>query len=236
MWKKFVLAFSVLGLAVAILAGEVQGNEPPKRQAEVEHAFARFDDETKDIPLWRDLNRWNFQAGVGWITGSTIDEIGSFQGKLAEGDAEGEIYLLQVAYNLARLEPVLFGHRLDLDLDLPLVLGVVDERGRSPFMQYNGGVVLRWKQFPWNNYLYTTMETGIGLTYSQHVLATERRQHPNRERSHLEFYWPIQMALAHPRHRDHQLVLFLHHHSGGLLFHRGGANTLGVGYRFAPGA
>jgi hypothetical protein len=41
--------------------------------------------------------------------------------------------------------------------------------------------------------------------------------------------------LAHPRYREHQLVLFLHHHSGGAIFHRGGANTLGIGYRFVPG-
>jgi len=93
-------------------------------------------------------------------------------------------------------------------------------------------VTLRWKSFPWNHWVYTTIESGVGLTYSQHVLQIERSRHPGRDRSHLEFYWPIQLTLAHPRHRQHQLVLFLHHHSGGTIFHTGGANSLGAGYRY----
>jgi hypothetical protein len=184
---------------------------------------------------WRDLNRWSFQAGVAFITESSAEELILMDGRLAKGDAAGEIYLMQVSYKLATLQPRLLLHRVTLDLELPLVLGVVDEAGTNPFMQYSGGFVVRWKTFPWNDWLYTNLETGIGMTYSQHVLATEREQHPDRDRSHVEFYWPVQLSLAHPRWRQHQLGLFLHHHSGGGIFHRGGANSLGIGYRYVPG-
>ncbi|HEY0548757.1 MAG TPA: acyloxyacyl hydrolase [Verrucomicrobiae bacterium] len=214
MFKKQI--FAMVLIAAALPAAEVQS------------------DATNAIPSWRNLDRWSFQSSVVLITGSTIDEIGTWDSELADGKAEGQIYLLQVSYKLAK-EPVLFGHRFEMDLELPLVLGVVDEDNNDPFMQYSVGLTLRWKQFPWNKWVYTNFETGGGLTYSQHVLTTERERHPDRDRSHLEFYWPVQLMLAHPRHRDHQLVLLLHHHSGGGIFHRGGANSLGVGYRFVPG-
>ena len=172
---------------------------------------------------------------MAWITASSWDEVLTANGELAEGDAEGQIYLFQVSYKLAQLEPAFRGHRGKMDIELPLVLGVVDESAHDLFMQDSAGVTLRWKTFPWNKWLYTNFETGLGLTYSAHVLETERQQHPSRERSHVEFYWPLQLMFAHPRYRQHQLVLFNHHHSGGVVFHKGGANSVGIGYRYVAG-
>jgi hypothetical protein len=117
-------------------------------------------------------------------------------------------------------------------VELPAVLGIVNEHGSDAFPQYSGGITLRLKKFPWNRWVYTNFETGVGLTYSAQVLRTERDKHSGEDRSPLEFYWPVQIMLAHPKHRQHQLVLFNHHHSGGWIFHTGGANTLGVGYRY----
>ena len=189
---------------------------------------------TKEFPRWCSIDRWSFQFGVGFITGSTIDEISLLDTEIAEGDARGEIYLTQVSYKLANYNPERYAEHVDIDVEVPLVLGVVNERKGNPFMQYSMGLTLRWKRFPWNKYVYTNFETGGGFTYSGHVLETERVRHPDRERSHVEFYWPIQLMVAHPKYREHQLVLFLHHHSGGTVFHTGGANTLGLGYRFVP--
>jgi len=238
MLKRFVIALSILGLVNMSSAAEEPRGEPVKTGAE-QHAESSSGStppgaEPGKLGSWRDLNRWSFQVGLGLISGSTLEEIVMLEGERAEGDAEGEIHFLQVSYKVAELKPVVFGQRVEVDLELPLVLAVVDERGRDPFMQYNVGLTLRWKSFPWNEWVYTNFETGGGLTYSSHVLETERQRHPTRDRSHIEFYWPIQLTLAHPRHREHQLVLFVHHHSGGGIFHRGGANTLGIGYRFVP--
>jgi hypothetical protein len=235
--KKWLLALWIGESVMGAAAADVQPNEQEKRGDGFGNgpAGAVIRPETNTVPSWRNLDRWSFQAGVGFITGSSVDEIATGQTELAHGKSGGEVYLVQVSYEAAQLDPTLFGHRVALDLELPLVLGVVDEVGSQPFMQYSGGITLRWKTFPWNRWLYTNLETGIGLTYSQHVLATARERHPDREWSHLEFYWPVQLMLAHPRHRDHQLVLFLHHHSGGWIFHEGGVNTLGLGYRYVPG-
>ncbi len=237
MFKKYLWALWIGGLVTGVFGAEPRSNPPAESADAVGRASAESDlgSATNTIPPWRDLKRWSFQAGVGFITGSTIDEVATFQSELGKGDAHGQIYLMQVSYKAAELKPELFGRRFAVDVELPLVLGVVDEHGHKSFMQYSGGVTLRWKTLPWNRWLYTNFETGIGLTYSQHVLAAERERHPDRERSHLEIYWPVQLMVAHPRYREHQLVLFLHHHSGGGIFHTGGANTLGVAYRYVPG-
>ena len=189
-----------------------------------------------ELPAWNSFDRWSFQAGVAFITESTIDEILVGDGKRATGKDEGEIYLLEASYKLAAFAPHIGKYRPKIDLQLPLVLGIVNEHERDDlWLQYNVGLTVRWKSFPWNEWLYTNLETGAGLTYSQYVIATERVRHPDRDRSHLEIYWPVQLLFALPSHRQHQLALFLHHHSGGGTFHTGGANNLGFGYRYVPG-
>jgi hypothetical protein len=219
-WFGIVLASSVL----VSLADDAA---PAKETAEKK---------SSELPAWNTLDRWSFQAGVAFITESTIDDIIVGEGERATGADEGEIYLLEASYKLAAFQPQIGRFQPRIDLQLPLVLGLVNEHERDDlWLQYNAGVTLRWKSFPWNEWLYTNLETGVGLTYSQYVIATERVRHPERERSHVEIYWPVQLMLALPKHPQHQLSLFLHHHSGGGMFHTGGANSLGLGYRYVPG-
>ena len=233
------IGFFVLGVWVSVqLTGAAQSATnnpaaPSSGDARPPESISQADTEERSS-LWS-LDRWSFQGGVAWINKSTVDEIALLRAERADGDASGEIHLLQVSYKAAELHPTIFGHKVDVDFELPLVLGVVDEDKGDPFPQTSFGLTFRWKSFPWNRWLYTNFETGGGFTYSGRVLQTERDRHPGRERSHLEFYWPVQLMLAHPKHRAHQLVLFLHHHSGGAIFHKGGANSLGLGYRFVPG-
>ena len=193
-------------------------------------------DKDNTLPEWNSLDRWSFQGGVAFITESTIDDILVGDGARATGADQGEIYLLEASYKLAAFQPHLGKFRPKIDLQLPFVLGIVNEHERDDlWLQYNLGLTVRWKSFPWNEWLYTNLETGAGLTYSQRVIATERVRHPDRDRSHLEIYWPVQLLFALPKYRQHQLALFLHHHSGGGTFHTGGANNLGFGYRYVPG-
>src|SRR4051812_22479957 len=109
------------------------------RAAQAEDDILRPGDATNAIPFWRDLDRWSFQAGVASITRSTIDDILAGDGKLNSDD---RIYLLQVSYKVAALDPTLFGHPVKLDLELPLVLGLIDERGHDLFPQYSAGLTL----------------------------------------------------------------------------------------------
>jgi hypothetical protein len=189
----------------------------------------------RDISADRDrkshLDPWSLQAGVAVITANTIDDLMKGSMTRAQGPSRGEIYLFGVSYTLRDLEIGVAGRTFHPQLELPVVIGVVDERGRSRFMDYNAGLTLRWTQFPWNEVLHTNVESGVGLSYTDKVLLIERERHPTRERSHLKFYWPIEVAFALPNYRQHQAVLFIHHQSGGHIFDRGGSNHLGVAYR-----
>lgn len=236
MFKKLTLAGLVLAAALMpALAADTNTAKSSAPKAD-EKASTPLEEKKNVLPAWNSFDRWSFQGGVAFITESTIDEILVGDGERARGADEGEIYLLQASYKLAAFEPHIGKYRPQIDLELPFVLGIVDERERDDlWLQYNLGLTVRWKSFPWNEWLYTNLETGVGLTYSQYVIATERVRHPDRDRSHLEIYWPVQLMLALPKYREHQLALFLHHHSGGGMFHTGGANSLGFGYRYVPG-
>lgn len=239
MGHLLIAAGFTAGLSLRVMAADLEPGTLSTPMA-VHHAVGMSytipDEESRtESPFWRDPNRWSFQLGVVFITETTIDNIAKTRLALARGDAEGQIYLLQASLKLASFEPVFLGARLEMDLELPVVLGVVNERGSDPFLQYNAGLTLRWKTFPWNRWIYTNSETGGGLTYSGQVLQIQRQRHLGRSRSHLEFYWPIQLMLAHPRHPRHQLTFLVHHHSGGHIFHAGGSNSVGFGYRLLLG-
>ena len=178
-----------------------------------------------------DQDNWTLQIGVAAITSNAIGDISLGKVSRATGPAGGEMYLFSASYTLSDLDLAILNRRFCPQLELPVVLGVVDEQGRSPFLSYNAGITLRWKDFPFNRVVYTNFESGIGLSYNEHVLAIERERHMRRDRSHLKFYWPIQLMLAHPKFRQHQLAVFIHHQSGGHVFDVGGSNLIGIGYR-----
>ncbi len=235
MLNKMILAALLLTAALRpALADDTAKATAPKSDDKT--SVPQPADKDNTLPEWNSIDRWSFQAGVAFITESTIDEIITGDGKRARGADQGEIYLLEASYKLAAFQPHLGKFRPKIDLQLPFVLGIANEHERDDlWLQYNLGLTVRWKSFPWNEWLYTNLETGAGLTYSQYVIATERVRHPDRDRSHLEIYWPVQLLFALPKYHQHQLALFLHHHSGGGTFHTGGANNLGFGYRYVPG-
>ncbi|HPA14001.1 MAG TPA: hypothetical protein PKV75_01890 [Desulfobacterales bacterium] len=195
-----------------------------------ENRLSLFSPESESVLF--DPERWTFQFGIAIITENVVDDFSVGRIDRAKGAAGGEMYLFSASYHLYDFDWNFREWRFRPQLELPLVFGVVNERGRSPFFDYNAAITLRWKDFPFNRFVYTNIESGVGLSYTDHVLATEQERHPERDRSHLKFYWPIQLMLAHPQRKEHQLVLFIHHQSGGHIFDVGGSNLIGIGYRY----
>jgi hypothetical protein len=173
---------------------------------------------------------WGVQFGVAVISQNNVGQI--FAGEPAEGAAAGEIYLLTLSRTVHRFQIRVGGLSLTPEVEPYVTLGLVDESERAPFPDYNGGVAIRWVDFPWNKWIKTTLFVGIGLSYSAHIYTVDYERHPGEERSHLKFDWPIQITFAIPRWPQHQFVLFNDHQSGGHIFDEGGVNSLGIGYRF----
>lgn len=185
------------------------------------------------IPHDRDsgLNAWAFEIGIAWITDKNITKLTTTGISIGDGPAGGEIYVLTASRKLGEFRWEIGGHTFKPRLELPLTLEIVDENSRSPFLDLNASLILRWVDFPWNDHVKTTIASGVGLSYSEKVYLMDRQRHPGSHRSHLKFNWPIQLTFAHPDYPNYQIMLFLIHQSGGHIFDQGGVNSLGIGYR-----
>src|SRR5688572_4552997 len=176
-------------------------------------------------------NAWSLQFGVAFITANNIGEI--LSGEVNDGDdTGGEAYSLSLNW-VARRFQLSFREKLfQPQLEPYLTVTVGDETGESTFHDFNGGIGLRWVDFPWERWVRTSFFTGVGLSYSARVYAVDRQRHPDTHRSHLKIDWPLQVTFALPSMEQHQLVLFNDHQSGGHIFDEGGVNSLGIGYRW----
>jgi hypothetical protein len=182
-------------------------------------------------PAPSDLRDWSVQFGISIISDGDIGQVLTGGFDRADGDAGGQNYSLTVNWIARRFEIPCHGRILRPQFEPYLTLTLVDQNHDSIFPDYNGGIGFRWVDFPWNKWLETTFFMGIGLSYSSEVYVVDRERHPDDDRSHLKFDWPIQFTFALPRWPQHQLVLFNDHQSGGHIFDEGGVNSCGIGYR-----
>lgn len=165
------------------------------------------------------------------ITSSNIEDFPLASVEQASGPGGGEVYSLTASRRIGELRWKTGRHTFTPQIEIPATLEIVDERGSSAFPNYNLSFVVRWIDFPWNEYVSTSVSMGIGLSYSQRIYQIDKDRHPGDDRSYLKFNWPIQMTLALPDYKEHQLMMFISHHSGGHIFDNGGFNSLGMGYR-----
>jgi hypothetical protein len=141
---------------------------------------------------------WAFELGLAFITSNNDSEIFYGRINLDDGPEGGEVYTLTASRLLGELEWRVRGHVFRPLVELPLTLEVVDENARSPFLDYNASVMVRWVDFPWQDRVRATLGMGLGLSYSSKIWAMDQKRHPGENRSHLKFNWPIQLTLALP--------------------------------------
>ncbi len=184
--------------------------------------------ETEDGP-----RSWSYEFGVAFITPDNIENLFFVNGSAsrAAGSAGGEIYTFSASRRLGHLVWNTGGHTFTPQIELPFTVELVDENSGSGFFAFSGSLNLRWVDFPWNDYVKTTLAMGVGLNYSERIYRIDQLRHAGDDRSHLKFNWPIQATFALPGYPDRQLTVFIIHHSGGHVFDSGGFNALGVGYR-----
>ena len=82
-----------------------------------------------------------------------------------------------------------------------------------------GALYLRYKYFPWNKFVHTTIAMNTGFSYSFKETAFEAAEGRADGTRRLLHYLAPEITFSHPKHRDWELVFRLHHRSGiyGLL-------------------
>lgn len=100
-----------------------------------------------------------------------------------------------------------------------------------------GALYFRWKWFPWDEYLRTTVGISIGLNYATGVPVFESRR-AGVEGQNLLHYLSPELTFGLPSRPDIDLIFRFHHRSGGDLafFNRAGGGvqygTVGLRYRW----
>lgn len=80
-----------------------------------------------------------------------------------------------------------------------------------------GAFYVRWKWFPWNRYVITTVAASTGLNYASGISDYEISQSEIGRGSHLLHYFSPEITFALPSKPEWELVLRMHHRSGGAL-------------------
>ncbi|MFT7671122.1 MAG: hypothetical protein ACI8X5_003838 [Planctomycetota bacterium] len=113
---------------------------------------------------------------------------------------------------------------------------VAQHFGAQPHTEFNGLLVLRWRSFPWNEYMRTSGAIGYGLSWATEIPKLEESSHTNEGATQLLSYLLLEWTLGLPTVPDWDLVLRIHHRSGvygtfdGV---HGGSNVLGLGLKYA---
>ena len=229
-FKPKGIGLCLLALFLAALPTATAEDDAPE-EAPRRRSLLSLDFDTTDLPMSR---RWSFKVGAARITPKSIAKIMQGDIKFSGGDEGGWLYIASASYLIGEFQLGVGDMVFRPKLEAPLTLEVFDEHARRPFLSYNAALMVRWVDFPWNNYVRTTAGLGWGLSYSEKIPAMERRKRPEQHRSHLKFTLPVEVTFAHPRWPQHQLAVFIAHQSGGFgFFDHGGLNSVGLGYRLS---
>ena len=106
----------------------------------------------------------------------------------------------------------------------------------GPIYEFNPYFSIRWANFPWNQYVPTTLAIGEGLSYDSSVPSVEVKDNPD-DVNHLLNFLILEATFALPKYPNIELVLRAHHRSGvyGLYNSENSGSTavgLGLRYRF----
>jgi hypothetical protein len=174
---------------------------------------------------------WAFQFGVSIISDNTLRDYFNGNFKRLFGPGGGLTYNLEIARRLKRYDWTIGQVHLHPEWEMPFRLTLVGDRVQGVIPDVNLGFRFRWRDFPWNRYLATTMAVGGGLSYTFEVWTGDFQRHPGQERSQWKFWLPMELTMALPQWPRYQLTAFIDHRSGGRIFDRGGIDTWGFGFR-----
>lgn len=111
--------------------------------------------------------------------------------------------------------------------------GLYKHWGDEEYWEFTQAIIGRWNYFPWNHLVYTTVAMGFGMSYTD--VLPRRATENNPEVTNLLHFQPVEVTFSLPDKPDLQLVLRLHHRSGGFGIYCPGVatyNSVGLGLRY----
>jgi hypothetical protein len=99
--------------------------------------------------------------------------------------------------------------------------------------EFNPYLLFRWRDFPWDNVVTTSLGLGEGLSYDTEVPQIEMKNSDEAQR--LLNYLMMEATFALPDHPQWELVWRIHHRSGVFgLYNSGnnGSTAIGLGIRY----
>lgn len=133
---------------------------------------------------------------------------------------------------ISRHAATLFG-RIDIEPEI----GIGQRLGRQDAREAWAALYARYRGFPWDHLVTTTVAVSTGINYASKVSEVENDRAGNGDGDRILHYFSPEITLALPSRPDLELVFRLHHRSGvfGIVSDaRGGAQygTVGLRIRF----
>ncbi len=103
--------------------------------------------------------------------------------------------------------------------------------GKQDHSEINAALLLRWKGFPWDDYLRTSIALGIGPSIALATPALEKGRHG--EASRRLAFMPFEITAAPPDSQNWEIFTRVHHRSGvfGVVSDSSGSNFVTGGLR-----
>ena len=120
--------------------------------------------------------------------------------------------------------------RFDDRLGFEIEGQVIRHFGDQDHWEFNLPIIARWKAFPWDEVVDTSMAFGIGPSYASKKPKVEIDNDGDSRR--VLVYWMIEIEVG-PPDKAWRAILRLHHRSGafGLVADEGGSNAIVIGLR-----
>lgn len=106
-------------------------------------------------------------------------------------------------------------------------------KNENDIFEFDPYMAFRFVNFPWNNYVNTSLAIGEGISYASSIPDLEIRSNDNTKR--LLNYLMLESSFALPKYPRLQLVARIHHRSGAFGLYRAGntgSNAVGLGIRY----
>lgn len=122
-------------------------------------------------------------------------------------------------------------------VDVEPEFGIGKRFGKQGETEVWGAFFFRWRGFPWDDRLITTVAVSTGMNFVTHVSGVEQKRARDGEGDRWMHFFAPEVTFALPSHPDVELLFRLHHRSGvfGLVSDAwGGAQyaTIGLRWRF----